>query len=112
MRAYTRSAPRYENQTLAYPGYRIESAISSLTCAAGLTVVVVLLSSPEFAAEAHIGNNPIIVMPFQDLSDANGPSASSMAWNKLAAIAGIMLILIAVAALIRRFARPALLVER
>lgn len=94
--------------TLAHFGYGIESAIGSLTFAVGLTVVVVLLGGLEFAMGAHIGNNLIIAMLFQDLSDANASSSSGIAWNELAANAGIMLILIAVAALISRLARPAL----
>jgi len=93
--------------TLAHFGYGIESAISSLTFALGMTVVVVLLGGLEFAMGAHIGNNLIIALLFQDLSDANAPSASGIAWDELAAQAGIMLVLIIVATLIRLSSRRA-----
>ena len=93
--------------TLAHFGYGIESAISSLTFALGMTVVVVLLGGLEFAMGAHIGNNLIIALLFQDLSDANAPSASGIAWDELAAQAGIMLVLIIVATLTRLSSRRA-----
>lgn len=88
--------------TLAHVGYGVESAISSLTFAVGLTVLVLLLGGLEFAMGVHIGNNLIITFLLQDLSDANAPSAAGVAWDELIANAAVILVLIGVAALIRR----------
>ncbi len=92
--------------TLAHAGYGVESAIASLIFAICLTVVVLLLGGLELAMGVHIGNNFIIGLLFQDLSDANAPSASGIAWNELATTAAIALVLIGAAALMRRLARP------
>jgi membrane protease YdiL (CAAX protease family) len=98
--------------TLAHFGYGIETALSSLTFAVGMTVIVVLLGGLELAMGAHIGNNLIIALLFQDVLDANTPSASGIAWDELAVEAGIMLVLIIVATLIRFSSRPARSVQQ
>ena len=88
--------------TLVHVGYGIEAAIFSLTSAVGITICVLLLDGLEFAIGAHIANNFIVALLFEELSNANAPSVSGIAWEELAANGVIMAVLVAVALLLRR----------
>ncbi len=88
--------------TLFHFGYGIESALFSLISAVGLLIVVLLLDGLELTMGAHVGNNLIVAFLFQDLSNANAPSASGIAWDELAANAGVMTALILLALALRR----------
>jgi uncharacterized protein len=94
--------------TLAHLGYNIESALFSLITAIGLTAVVMVLDGLELAMGAHIGNNFVVALLFQDLSDANAPSASGIDWAELGANAAVMLALILVALVLRSRSRRTL----
>jgi hypothetical protein len=88
--------------TLAHLGYGLESALFSLTSAIGLTVCVLLLGGLEFAMGAHVANNLVVAFLFQDLSDANAPSAAGVDWTELAANIVVMGVLVATAAVLAR----------
>lgn len=94
--------------TLGHVGYGLESALFSLITALGLTAVVLLLDGLELAMGAHIGNNFVVALLVQDLSDVNAPSASGLDWAELGANAAVMLTLIAVAFVLRSRRRAVL----
>lgn len=96
--------------TLVHAGYGIESALASLTFAIGLTACVLMLGGLEFAMGAHVANNLVVAFLFQDLSKANAPTASGIAWAELCAEALIMLVLVTTAWFLRR--RENTLLER
>jgi len=94
--------------TVAHYGYGVESAVFSLITAVGLTACVLLLNGLEMAMGIHVANNLVVGFLFQDLANANAPSASGFAWDQIAADAAIMVALVGIAFALRRLAlRPA-----
>lgn len=77
---------------LAHLGYGLESAAFSLASAVAATLFVVLLGGLEFSMGAHIGNNLIIAFLFQDLSNANAPSAAGFDWRALGVSIGVLVV--------------------